>query len=78
MCDKEWFQPKSLDDLSIGEMYFIAENNRVQGLGEFDGYEISTEAALYVFDEADFFPQVWLQHFEWPAFDKNLITKNST
>ena len=61
----EWFKLNNIDDLSIGENYFVAEKNRVIGFGEFDGFEISMDSELICLDEG--IPDdLYFMLFEWP------------
>ena len=61
----EWFHLESLDDLDLGEMYFVAEGGKVQGFGEYDGESISVDHALYYLLDGDL-PDIWLMVFSWP------------
>lgn len=63
----EWIKIESVDDLSIGEIYFVgdAKGKFIHGLGEFDGCEISTEAELFDLEAGDL-EDLRFMLFEWP------------
>ena len=69
MGDK-WFQPKSINDLSIGEMYFAvfsSDKHKTMVLGEFEGEYIFS--GPMTIDLTETIPEdLWCMLFQWPEF----------
>jgi hypothetical protein len=63
-----WYQIESIDDLSIGDMYFYsyADDKSVVVLAEFVGDGFSSEYETIEFDDDFDFSSIWFMDFEWP------------